>query len=110
MGKAVFVTFQGDDLRQGAFCERHFGPAFVKELPVGYFSPETDARKQWRAARLAKKADGLYAVNPDLMYLLPESAKFMCYPHLDPREWAAVAPATHDGRGATGDARPTHRA
>jgi hypothetical protein len=109
MGKAVFVTFQGDDLRQGGFCERHFGPAFMRELPAGYYSPETDARKQWRTARLAKRADGLYAVNPDLMYLLPESAKFLRYGNVDPREWAYVPPPPASDDGPLVLHAPTHR-
>jgi hypothetical protein len=109
LGKAVFVTFQGDDLRQGAFCEKHFGPAFMRELPAGYYSQETDARKQWRAARLAKRADGLYAVNPDLMYLLPESAKFLRYGNVDPREWAYVPPPPTSDDGPLVLHAPTHR-
>jgi glycosyltransferase involved in cell wall biosynthesis len=109
MGKAVFVTFQGDDLRQGAFCEQHFGPEFVKELPAGYYSPETDARKQRRIAHLAKKTDGLYTVNPDLMYLLPASARFLPYGHIDPRNWAfaPLPPVTEDGPLVLH--APTHR-
>jgi glycosyltransferase involved in cell wall biosynthesis len=81
----------------------------VKELPAGYYSTETDARKKWRAERLARRADGLYSVNPDLLYLLPESAKFMCYPHLDPREWAYVPPPTATDDGPLVLHAPTHR-
>jgi hypothetical protein len=109
MGKAVFVTFQGDDLRQGTFCERHFGPEFVKELPPGYYSADTDARKQRRASRLARKADGLYAVNPDLMYLLPESARFLPYGHIDPRNWSYTAPPPVPDEGPLVLHAPTHR-
>jgi len=109
MSKAVFVTFQGDDLRQGDFCERHFGSAFTRELPAGYYSPETDARKRWRAGRLAKRADGLYAVNPDLMYLLPESAKFLRYANVDPRDWAYVPPLPASDDGPLVLHAPTHR-
>jgi glycosyltransferase involved in cell wall biosynthesis len=109
MGKSLFVTFQGDDLRQGGFCEKHFGPAFMRGLPAGYYSPETDARKQWRAARLAKRADGLYAVNPDLMHLLPESAKFLRYGNVDPREWTYVSPPPAADEGPLVLHAPTHR-
>jgi glycosyltransferase involved in cell wall biosynthesis len=99
LGKSVFVTFQGDDLRQGDFCDRHFGPEFAVELTDSFFSPETDARKRWRVDWLARRVDGLYAVNPDLMYLLPESAKFLRYGHIDPREWAysSLPPIGEDG-------------
>ena len=111
LDKAVFVTFQGDDLRQGDFCERHFGPAFVRELPAGYYTPETDARKRWRAAKLARLVDGMYAVNPDLMTLLPPVAKFLRYGHIDPRAWTYTPPPppppTDDGPLVIH--APTHR-
>src|SRR5262249_41606969 len=98
-----------DDVGQGGFCDRRFGPAFMRELPTGYYSPETDARKQWRAARLAKRADGLYTVNPDLMYLLPESAKFLRYGNVDPREWGYVPPPPASDDGPLVLHAPTHR-
>lgn len=109
LGKAVFVTFQGSDLRQGDFCERHFGPAFLRELPAGFFSPDTDARKRRRVARLARLADGLYAVNPDLMYLLPPTAKFLRYGHIDPRQWSPLPPAPANEDGPLVIHAPTHR-
>jgi glycosyltransferase involved in cell wall biosynthesis len=109
LGKAVFVTFQGSDLRQGDFCERHFGPAFLRELPPGYFSPDTDARKRLRVAELARLADGLYAVNPDLMYLLPPTAKFLRYGHLDLRDWTPVPPPPATDEGPLVIHAPTHR-
>ena len=109
LGKAVFVTFQGSDARQGDFCERHFGPAFLRELPADYFSPETDARKRWRIDKLARLADGLYAVNPDLMYLLPPTAKFLRYGHLDPRDWTPVPSPPPTDEGPLVIHAPTHR-
>jgi glycosyltransferase involved in cell wall biosynthesis len=109
LGKAVFVTFQGDDLRQGDFCERHIGPGFVNELPPGYYTPGTDAQKRWRAARLSRLADGMYAVNPDLMNLLPPTARFLRYGHLDPREWQYSPPPPVPTEGPLVIHAPTHR-
>jgi glycosyltransferase involved in cell wall biosynthesis len=86
-GKAVFVTFQGDDLRRGDFAREHFGDEFIGELSAGYYSPESDAHKRWRLSRFSRHADGLYAVNPDLMFLLPETAKFLPYANIDLGEW-----------------------
>jgi glycosyltransferase involved in cell wall biosynthesis len=109
LGKAVFITFQGTDLRQGDFCERHFGPAFLKELPAGYFSPETDARKRRRVEKLSRLVDGLYACNPDLMYLLPATAKFLRYGHIDPRAWRPLPPPPENDEGPLVIHAPTHR-
>jgi glycosyltransferase involved in cell wall biosynthesis len=87
-GKAIFVTFQGDDLRRGDFAREHFGEEFVMELNGSRFSPESDAHKRWRLSKFVKYADGLYAVNPDLIYLLPATARFLPYGNVDLYEWA----------------------
>jgi hypothetical protein len=109
MGKRVFVTFQGDDLRQSDFCGQHFGPRFLQELSTGYYTTETDARKRWRAAKLAQLVDGMYAVNPDLMYLLPPTAKFLRYGHINPREWSYRPPPPAHDDGPLVIHAPTHR-
>lgn len=93
-GKAVFVTFQGDDLRRGDFAREHFGDEFVKELNGSRFAPESDAHKRWRLSKFTRYADGLYAANPDLMYMLPDGAQFLPYGNVDLKEWA-FAPRTH---------------
>jgi hypothetical protein len=88
LGKAVFVTFQGDDLRTCVFCKEHFGDEFVKGLDPGHYSAESDEHKRWRLSRFARHADGIYALNPDLMCLLPETARFQPYGHIDLKDWA----------------------
>ena len=97
-GKAVFVTYQGDDLRRGDFARAHFGKEYIKELAADNYSPESDAHKRWRLQQFIRHADGLYAVNPDLMYLLPRNARFLPYGHIDLKEWLfAPRPASSDG-------------
>jgi glycosyltransferase involved in cell wall biosynthesis len=68
---AIFVTFQGDDVR-----------------PSG--DADDDARKARRAHRFGRVAHGIYALNPDLLDHLPPSAQFLPYASVDPREWAPV--------------------
>ena len=71
-GKAVFVTFQGDDARPGY----------------------RDERQRRRAlAAFERHAHGLYALNPDLLGYLPERASFLPYASVDPRDWTPVWPA-----------------
>jgi glycosyltransferase involved in cell wall biosynthesis len=79
---AVFVTYQGDDARQAR--ER------FATLPPGYYDPAVDAAKRRSIARLARRADGVYALNPDLLEVLPPSATFLPYASVDLRTWTPV--------------------
>jgi glycosyltransferase involved in cell wall biosynthesis len=79
-GKAIFVTFQGSDARPG-------NPA------GGYSLPEADAYKHRRISRFDRYADGIYALNPDLLRVLPARARFVPYAHVDVSKWEPAAPA-----------------
>jgi hypothetical protein len=72
-GRALFVTFQGDDVR-----------------PSG--DADDDARKRRRVDRFTNAADGLYVLNPDLLEDVPQAA-FLPYASVDPRAWTPVPPA-----------------
>lgn len=91
-GKAIFVTFQGDDARQGAVASSFAVNASV-EAPPGYYTPRSDADKRRRIARFERYADGIYALNPDLLRVLPARTTFVPYAHLDPRTWQPGPPA-----------------
>jgi hypothetical protein len=82
-GKAVFVTFQGDDARQGDGTELDVNPS--AEVSPGYYSPESDRNKRRRIARFARYADGIYALNPDLLRFLPAGTRFVPYANVDVR-------------------------
>lgn len=86
-GKGIFVTYQGDDARQGDFCRSHFDIHFANEVEPGYYSAESDARKRRDIAVFNRYADKIYALNPDLLHVLPTRAQFMPYSHIDLREW-----------------------
>jgi glycosyltransferase involved in cell wall biosynthesis len=97
---AVFVTYQGDDARQDA-------PRFAV-LPPGYFEPRSDAAKRRAIRRLTGRADGVFALNPDLLDVLPPSASFLPYASVDPSAWKPVPSST--GRSAVVVHAPTDRA
>lgn len=97
---AVFVTYQGDDARQDA-------PRFSR-LPPGYFEPQSDAAKRRAILRLTGRADGVFALNPDLLDVLPPSASFLPYASVDPRAWKPVPSST--GRPSVVVHAPTDRA
>jgi len=82
-GKAVFVTFQGDDVRTAEAVRARTGyAAWIDD----YYDPRDDERKR-RAAQRFAAADGLFALNPDLLALVP-AASFLPYASVDLRAYA----------------------
>jgi len=108
LGKAVFVTFQGDDARQGDYCRAHFEITFADRAEPGYYTPDTDAAKRRRIEAFGRYADGIYALNPDLLHVLPERAKFVPYANVDVREWRSLGTRLSSGPPVLVHA-PTHR-
>lgn len=110
-GKAVFVTYQGDDARQGDVCRRLFPIHFVHEVEPVYYTPAKDVAARRRIARADRWAHGLFALNPDLLRVLPPRATYVPYSSVDMRAWTpAVRPA---GAGVAPPVvvhAPTHRA
>ncbi len=94
-GKAVFVTFQGDDARQGDVSAR-LRVNGASEAAPGHYTPASDVDKRRRIAGFDRYADGIYALNPDLLRVLPPRARFVPYAHVDPRTWQ---PGQPPGRG-----------
>jgi len=86
-GKGIVVTYQGDDARQGDFCLANFEINHATEVEPGYYSAESDAHKRRRISRFAEYADRIYALNPDLLNMLPPQAKFLPYSHVDLKNW-----------------------
>jgi len=105
-GKRVFMTYQGDDARQGDYCRAHFEVTFADRVDPSYYAD--DAAKRRRIARLGRHADGIYALNPDLMHVLPPRARFMPYANVDLERWRPSAPPAN--REPVLVHAPTHRA
>ncbi len=93
-GKAVFVTFQGDDARQGDVWRERYEITHAKV--VDYFNPADDLRKRRAIAGFDKWADGIYALNPDLLTTLPARAHFLPYANVDLRDWHPAPPPAND--------------
>ncbi len=87
LGKGIAMTYQGDDARQGDYCRSHFAINAADKVEPGYYSEASDSWKRRSVAKVARYADRIYALNPDLLHVLPASAKFMPYASVDPREW-----------------------
>lgn len=106
-GKAVFVTFQGDDARQGD-VSAHYRVNGAVEAAPGHYTPASDENKRRRIRRFDRYADGIYALNPDLLHVLPARARFVPYAHVDARGWDPPAHAEPDRRPVVVHA-PTNR-
>jgi hypothetical protein len=86
-GKGIVVTYQGDDARQGDYCREHFAISPVQEAGEDYYMPPSDARKRNAIAKMARYADRIYSLNPDLLHVLPPCAQFLPYANVDLSEW-----------------------
>lgn len=108
-GKPIFVTYQGDDARQGDYCRRHFPIHFIHEVADDYYAPGSDDEKRRAIARFAVYADGIYSLNPDLLHVLPEKAEFLPYANVDLQQWRSSARTVTSGGPIKIVHAPSHR-
>lgn len=85
--QVIAVTYQGDDARQGGYCREHYPIHFVEEVEQGYYTDVSDAMKRERIHYFDQYADLIYALNPDLLNVLPKRAKFLPYANVDLHQW-----------------------
>jgi hypothetical protein len=85
--KGIVVTYQGDDARQGDFCRKKFAITFANEVGPEYYSAKKDFRTRWKIRAFARYADRIYALNPDLLHVLPPRAQFLPYAQVDLQDW-----------------------
>lgn len=91
LGKAVIVSFQGDDARQGDYCRNHFAITFANEVEPDYYTAISDQVKRERIEVFSAYADRIYALNPDLLRVLPDRAEFLPYSCVDVLDWKPVS-------------------
>ena len=91
-GKGIVVTYQGDDARQGDWVLANFELATAQETEPGYYTPASDEERRRRICHVDKNADAIFALNPDLLHVLPERAEFLPYSSVDIQAWNPVPP------------------
>lgn len=84
----LFVQYQGDDARQGDFCLEKFQITAATQVGAEYYNSVTDEFKRKQIRRMTKYCSKIYALNPDLLYVLPSSAEFLPYSHISFEEWS----------------------
>lgn len=87
LGKSLFLTYQGDDARQGDYSRANFKFSIASQVDASYYSDLSDEWKRQSIARLTKYCDAIYAVNPDLLHVLPQRTKFVPYSHISLEDW-----------------------
>lgn len=87
LGKKIFVTYQGDDARQGDYSLKHFPINIASQVDEGYYCAQSDAFKRRSIKMLSSVACQVYSVNPDLMHVLPASTRFTPYSHVFLDDW-----------------------
>ena len=90
-GKGIAVTYQGNDARQGDYCRANFSISPAGAEAAHHYSPDSDAMKRERIAVFEEYADRIYALNPDLLHVLPKRAQFLPYGHINLDEWCPQA-------------------
>ncbi|BDM79496.1 glycosyltransferase family protein [Acaryochloris marina] len=87
LNKKIFITYQGNDARQGDFCLKNFEFNIASQVDDEFYNPESDALKRIMIQRMSKYCREVYALNPDLMHVLPKKTKFIPYSHVFLDEW-----------------------
>lgn len=88
--KPIFMHYQGDDARQGTYSLKNFDYSPASVVDESYYNPTSDAYKQRSIRRMDMFCSKIYALNPDLLHVLPVSAEFLPYSHIDLSEWTPV--------------------
>ena len=97
-GRVIAVTFQGDDARQWDYCREHFRFTHATEVEPVYRRRRQDEGIRRRSACFGRHAHLIYALNPDLLHMLPDRAAYFPYAQPDLAEWQFVGVDTEATR------------
>lgn len=109
MGKTLAVTWQGDDARQLDRSLSLFDVSIGKELSTAYYVSGSDEWKRSTIDVFARYAKLHYALNPDLLHVLPAQASFMPYCSIDPEALTPLPPVSDSARPLVFGHAPSHR-
>ncbi len=106
--KKLLIQFQGDDCRQGDYCLINYEISTATQVSNGYYNKKSDEAKRSSIKFYSKFCDIIYALNPDIMNVLPNNSQFLPYAHVDLNVWQPIYNQTHSGPLKIGHA-PTNR-
>jgi hypothetical protein len=108
-GKVLFITYQGDDARQGDFLKANYDINIATQVEKNYYSDISDAWKRKSIARISRYCQKIYAVNPDLLNVLPQSASFIAYTNILLDNWPYLPSKRDDKNPLIIIHAPSHR-
>lgn len=104
----IFIQYQGDDARQGDYSRKNFRISIADRVDDSYYSDASDDAKRRRINYYDRVSNKIYALNPDLLHVLPGRAEFLPYSHINLNEWQPKFNQLEDRPLRIGHA-PSHR-
>lgn len=108
LNRKLFVQFQGDDARQGDYCSANFPISIANQVGNDYYNGFSDSLKRKQIKLFEQNCVKIYALNPDLLHVLPIDSEFLPYSHISLREWSPYYTQLDERPIRIGHA-PTHR-
>lgn len=85
--RRLFVTYQGCDARQSGWCQANFAVTCCDGSGSnGNCDRREDQSRRDRIRFIARYAHRIFALNPDLLHVLPEAAEFVPYASVFPSD------------------------
>ncbi len=88
--KKIFMTYHGDDIRQGDRSLQLYQFSIAQEVGSDYYESYTDERKRRMGRYYGQVCKQTYVVSPDLLSMAPEGAKLVHYTGVHPNEWPVI--------------------
>lgn len=85
--KIILIQYQGDDARQSDVFEKSYGTDYSKLSGQTFDKLYFNKVKRKQIVRIARYAHKVYALNPDLLNVLPDGSSFLPYSHIDLNSW-----------------------
>jgi len=83
LGRKLYIQYQGDDARQGEYSFRNFAISIAAQVDESYYNTSSDALKRSQIKLFSRICEKIYALNPDLLHVLPREAEFLPYSCVD---------------------------
>lgn len=109
LGKRLVVTWQGDDARQHDRSLELFEWSIAHALGNSYYPRFSDEWKRRTIAAFDRFVPVHYALNPDLMHVLPARTRFLPYASFDPSNVSPSSTEAEHGRPLVFAHAPSHR-
>lgn len=95
-GVKLVVVYQGDDARQSDTCLSLFRYSMAAQIGINRLTKRKDRFRRKQIKLLSFFCDQIYALNPDLMHVLPASTVFLPYLHVPVADVTPVYPMVED--------------